>query len=155
MPSTVDHDDESPRRTLTAAKPRPARRQMSMALINFWLDAGLLVTIACLGWVTAMLQIVFPAPTAAAGWELWGLTFNEWHNTQFIALCVFALLVLVHLMLHWNWVCSIIATQVLRIKVRPEDGMQTIYGVSALIVLFMILAGTIIAALLTVKHAPL
>ncbi len=126
-----------------------------MALINFWLDAGLLVTIAFLGWVTAMLQVVFPAPTAAAGWELWGLTFNEWHNTQFVALCVFAVLVLVHVMLHWNWVCSIIATQVLRLKTRPDDGMQTIYGVTTLIVLLMIIAGTIIAALLSVHRPPI
>jgi hypothetical protein len=155
MLPTIDPDDESPPGTQAATKPQPVRRKISIALINFWLDAGLLVTIAFLGWVTAMLQVVFPAPTAAVGWELWGLTFNEWHNTQFVALCVFALLVLVHVMLHWNWVCSIIATQVLRLETRPDDGMQTIYGVSTLIVLLMIIAGTIIAALLSVHRPPI
>jgi hypothetical protein len=155
MPSTLDSDNESEPGTLTAARPQPARRKMSMALINFWLDAGLLVSISFLGWVTAMLQIVFPAPTAAGGWTLWGLTYDQWHDAQFVALCTFALLVLVHVMLHWNWVCSVIATHVLRIKTRPDEGMQTIYGVTTLIVLLTIIAGTIIAAILTVHRPPL
>ncbi|MGE5193396.1 MAG: DUF4405 domain-containing protein [Deltaproteobacteria bacterium] len=154
MPTSLDNDDETQPATLTGAKPQPARRKMSMALINFWLDAGLLVSISLLGWVTAMLQIVFPVPTAAAGWTLWGLTYNQWHDAQFIALCAFALLVLVHVMLHWTWVCSVIATHVLRIKTRPDEGMQTIYGVTTLIVLLTIIAGTIIAAILTVHRPP-
>ena len=154
MSPEVDNADEPQRSTLTAVKPQPARRKMSMALINFWLDASLLMSITILGWMTAMLQIVFPAPTAAAGWELWGLTFNDWHNAQFIALCVFALLVLVHVMLHWNWVCSVIATQVLRLKTRPDEGMQTIYGVTTLIILLTLIAGTIIAAILMVHRPP-
>jgi hypothetical protein len=153
MPTTLDSNDEPPQAALTAASRQPARRKMSMALVNFWLDAGLLISVSILGWVTAMLQIVFPAPTAAAGWTLWGLTYDQWHDAQFFALCTFALLVLVHVMLHWNWVCSVIATHVLRIKSRPDEGMQTIYGVTTLIVLLMIIAGTIIAAILTVHHA--
>jgi len=149
-----DSDEESSRTTLTAPKPTPARRKVSMAFINFWLDATLLVTISFVGWISAMLQIVFPVPTAAIGWELWGLSYNQWHDAQFFSLCLFALLVLVHVMLHWNWVCSIIATQVLRVKGRPDEGMQTIYGVATLIGLLMVVAGTIIAAILSVKHPP-
>jgi hypothetical protein len=138
MAATFDNDDETQLPTLTAARPQPARRKMSMALINFWLDAGLLVAISFLGWVTAMLQIVFPAPTAAVGWTLWGLSYNQWHDAQFISLCAFALLVLVHLMLHWNWVCSVIATHVLRIKDhrcdshRPPPVNQPLVVVSVL-----------------------
>jgi len=152
MPFEPDPDQESTQATLTAAKPPAARRKPSMALINFWLDATLLATISFVGWVSAMLQVVFPAPTAAAGWELWGLSYNQWHDAQFCSLCLFALLVLVHVMLHWNWVCSLIATQVLRAKCRPDEGLQTIYGVATLIGLLTVIAGTIIAAILSVKH---
>ena len=42
-----------------------------MSVINFWVDAGLLVLLVLLGWESAMLQILFPAPTLAAGWTLW------------------------------------------------------------------------------------
>lgn len=152
MPSEQDLEQDSTRATLTADKPPAARRKLSMALVNFWLDATLLATISFVGWIAAMLQIVFPAPTAAAGWKLWGLSYNQWHDAQFFSLCVFALLVLVHVMLHWNWVCSLIATQVLRAKSRPDEGLQTIYGVATLIGLLTVIAGTIIAAILSVKH---
>jgi hypothetical protein len=123
-----------------------------MTVVNFWLDATLLVTVSFVGWICAMLQIVFPAPTAAAGWKLWGLSYNQWHDAQFFSLCLFALLVLVHVMLHWNWICSVIAAQVLRIKSRPDEGMQTIYGVATLIGLLTVIAGTIIAAILMVQR---
>ncbi len=150
----TEHDesvrDSSPA-TLTARQPA-ARKKLSMAIVNFWLDAMLLATISFVGWICAMLQIVFPAPTTATGWKLWGLSYNQWHDVQFFSLCVFGLLVLVHVMLHWNWVCNVIAAQILRIKSRPDEGLQTIYGVATLIGLLTIIAGTIIAAILTVQR---
>lgn len=152
-PSNSGEDADSIPATQTLAKPVPARRKMSMAFINVWLDAGLLFTVAFVGWVTAMLQVVFPAPTSADGWVLWGLSFDQWRDAQFFSLCLFAGLVLVHVMLHWNWVCSVIATQVLR-RNRPDSGMQTIYGVAILIVLLNLIVGGIIVAILTVKSPP-
>lgn len=125
-----------------------------MAFVNFCLDATLLVAVLVLGWISAMLQVVFPAPTAADGWILWGLTFNEWRDLQFSAMCVCALMILVHVMFHWNWVCGIITTKVLRRKTRPDEGMQTIYGVGTMIVLLVLTGGGIVAALLTVVRPP-
>lgn len=122
-----------------------------MALVNFWLDASLLVTVGFIGWVTMTMQVVFPAPTFATGWNLWGLTYNQWHDLQFGSLCFCALLILLHIMLHWNWVCSVIAAQILRLKQRPDDGMQTIYGVATLIVLLSLIMAGMIAAILTVQ----
>ncbi len=156
MPSLSDSDRKSDSGPAALAEPKPKapRKKLSMALINFWLDAALLVTIAFVGWISAMLQIVFPAPTLADGWGLWGLSYNQWRDVQFFSICFIALVILVHVMLHWNWVCSVIAAQVLRLKTRPDDGMQTIYGVATLIVLLNLIAGTIIAALLMVKQPP-
>lgn len=124
-----------------------------MALINFWLDTTLLLNVVFIGWITATLRVVFPAPTTAAGWTLWGRTFDQWSSAQFWSLCSLGLLVLIHVMLHWNWVCSIVAAQVLRIRNRPDDGMQTIYGVGLLIVLLNLIGGGVIVAILTV-HRP-
>ena len=118
-----------------------------MSVINFWVDAGLLVLLVLLGWESAMLQIVFPAPTLAAGWTLWALTFDQWRDIQFATLCSLAFAVLVHLMLHWNWICSVIATQIVQTRSRPDEGMQTIYGVATLLaVLHIIAAGVILGA---------
>ncbi|MEI8380400.1 MAG: DUF4405 domain-containing protein [Planctomycetota bacterium] len=137
---------------ITADASQPTRRKWSMALINFWLDVALLVVFTLVGWVTATLQAVFPEPTSSDGWSLWGLNFNQWYDVQFYSICFFAFLVVIHVMLHWNWVCNIIAAQVLRVKNRPDDGLQTIYGVGLLIVLLNLIVGGVIVGILTVKH---
>jgi hypothetical protein len=135
--------------------PKPARRKLSLALLNFWLDAALLVAVVFLVWVSVLLQFAFPAPTAAAGWQLWGLDYNRWHDLQFYALCVCTLLALERLVLHWNWVCSVLATQVLRVKAKPDEGVQAVYGVGVFIAVLVVVFGSLIAAILTVKPPPL
>ena len=125
-----------------------------MSVINFWVDAGLLVLLVLLGWESAMLQIVFPAPTLAAGWTLWALTFDQWRDIQFATLCSLAFAVLVHLMLHWNWICSVIATQIVQTRSRPDEGMQTIYGVATLLAVLHIIAAGVILALVFVRRPP-
>jgi hypothetical protein len=137
--------------TETGARTRT--RHFSMALVNFCLDAFLLATLALYGWLTAMLRLVFPAPTASIGWTLWGWTFDQWWDFQFNTLCLFALAVLFHVMLHWNWVCSVIANQIFQLRKRPNDSVQTVYGVGTLIVLLHLIVGGIVAALYCV-HRP-
>ncbi|MBS0260860.1 MAG: hypothetical protein JSS02_02800 [Planctomycetes bacterium] len=150
-PSTASDSRESAASVTPPQNSRPPRRRLSMSLINFWLDASLLVTIGFIGWVSVVMRVVFPAPTHSEGWTLWGMSFDRWHDLQFGSICFCALVILLHIMLHWNWVCNVIAAQVLRLKSRPDDGMQTVYGVATMIgFLGLILAG-LIAAVLTVK----
>ena len=134
--------------------PTPPPKKMSMALINFWLDAALFLAIVTVLWITVILQIIFPAPTQAAGWKLWGLTYDQWHHAQFLALCVSGLLIIEHLVLHWNWVCSVIATQVLR-KSRPDEGTQAVFGVGLFIGVILVTLVSLIAALFSVQSGPL
>lgn len=124
----------------------------STALINFWIDAALFVTLVVMMWTAALLQFVFPPPTFAAGWKLWGLSYNDWHQIQFFALCTFALLTVEHLVLHWQWVCSIIAVKLLRVKERPNEAEQAIYGVGSFIVILVTVMVSLIAATLTVSR---
>jgi hypothetical protein len=143
-----------------ASSPQPGskpegRRRVSVSVINFWIDVSLLVLLLVLGWVSAVLQFVFPALTAAAGWSLWGLGYDRWHDVQFTVLCLFAAGIVLHLMMHWNWVCSVIATQIVRARQRPDEGMQTIYGVATLIVLLHLIGAGVIAAMLCVHQPPL
>jgi hypothetical protein len=78
-----------------------------------------------------------------------------WRDVQFATLCTFGFGILVHVMLHWNWVCSVIATQVLHTRERPDEGMQTIYGVATLIVLLHLIAAGVIVALVVIRRPPL
>jgi hypothetical protein len=160
MTTSTDSESETenapkPTSARKPVEPKPqGKRRLSMSVINFWLDATLLGVLVLLGWVSATLQVVFPAPTLAAGWTLWGLNYDQWRDVQFGILCVFGFGILVHVMLHWNWVCSVIATQVIRSKERPDEGTQTIYGVVTLIVLLHILGAGVILALFFVHRPP-
>jgi hypothetical protein len=108
------------------------------------------VAIVFVRWVSVMLQVVFPAPTTAAGW-LWGLTYDQWRNAQFAGLCVCVLLVVEHVVLHWTWVCTMLATRALRLKGRPDEGVQAVYGVGTFIVLLILMMGSILAAIFAVQ----
>jgi hypothetical protein len=137
------------------AKSQPqGRRRLSVSVINFWIDGLLLVLLSTLGWISATLQVAFPAPTTAAGWTLWGLNYDQWRDVQFGSLCLLALGVVIHVMMHWNWVCSVIATQIVRARQRPDEGMQTIYGVATLVVILHLIAAGVIVAMLSVRHPP-
>ncbi len=133
--------------------PRTGRRKVTRSLVNFWLDAALFIALAFIVWVSALMKVVFPAPTAAAGWELWGLSYDQWCHVQFIAICAFGLLALEHLVLHWTWVCSVLTTQVLRVKGPRDDSANVIYGVGTFIVLLILLMGSLLAAVVMV-HRP-
>lgn len=128
---------------------------MTRTLLNFWVDAALLLAVVVLVWVSVVLQFAFPPPTSADGWILWGLTYNQWRDVQFGALCVCVLLALEHLVLHWNWVCSVLAMQVLRLRQRPDEGVQAVYGVGAFIAILVTMLASIIVASLSAQRPAL
>ncbi len=137
------------------AKPQNrGKRRLSMSVVNFWLDTAILIALMFLGWIAAVLEFLFPAPTLAGGWTLWGLTYDQWHDIEFASLCVFALGVLVHVMLHWNWVCSVVFAQILHSKERPDEGKQTIYGVVVLTVLLHIIGVGVMIAIFFIHRPP-
>jgi hypothetical protein len=135
-------------------RPGTSRRKISMSVVNFWLDTFLLVVVVTLGWVSAMLRIVFPRPGKAEGWTLGGWTFDQWYDVQFLCLCILGLGVVIHVMLHWNWVIGVITNQIVKTRVRVDESMKTIYGVGLLIVLLHLIAAGIIVSMYLVKHPP-
>ncbi len=115
----------------------------------------MLVLFALLVWISAVIRFVFPPGPNAAGWLLWGWTYSQWSDLQFALLCLVAFAVLVHLMLHWSWVCGVIASHFLSRrdgkKRAIDDGTRTIWGVAVLILLLNVLGLGLAAAVLTVQ----
>lgn len=127
---------------------------MSRTTVNFLLDCLLLLFFLALVWVTFVLRVAFPSATAASGYRLWGFSYDGWAGLQFSLLLVLLVAVLLHLMLHWSWVCGVIANRLPRLrgqKARVDDGNQTIYGVAALIVVFNVLGAALAVACLSVQ----
>lgn len=152
IPSTIS--------TQSAAKASPAKARKPsffarhLTLINFWLDALLLLNFLGLVWVAVIVQFVFPPAEAAIGYLLWGLSLSQWMDVQFAVLSVFVLGILIHLMLHWTWVCGVVSHKLFPgkdgEKWTMDDGQRTIFGVGLMIVLLNLMGLGIAMAMLAV-----
>ena len=67
---------------------------MSKTTLNFILDTFLLMLFLALAWTFAVFRFVFPPPTTAHGWMLWGYSYDAWASVQFVLFCVFAAAIL-------------------------------------------------------------
>jgi hypothetical protein len=127
---------------------------MTRTTLNFFIDLCLLLLFISLLFTAVVVQFIFPAGISAQGWELWGLGYGSWCNLQFGLLAGLALLVLLHVMLHWSWVCGVIASWLgpeEGKKLKLDDGAQTLYGVGLLICLVNLLGLAIGAAALCIR----
>ena len=127
---------------------------ISRATLNFWLDTGLMVLFVSLAIVATIVQFVFPPGTGAKGWALWGMDFNQWSSLQYGLICAFGFASIIHVMLHWSWVCTIVARKLMKQSETPDDGIQTILGVVLLIGLLLISAGIVGTAMMTIQMPP-
>ncbi len=125
--------------------------RVSRTLVNFWLDAFLLLIFALHSVSAVIVQFVFPPGVAAKGWTLWSMNFGQWCSVQFFFLSVLAFGIVVHVMLHWSWVCGVIARKLLHQRELPDDGIRTVYGVGLLIVLLLSGATVVGIAMMSIK----
>jgi hypothetical protein len=138
-----ERDPAAPRGESVTPMPGPstrpaASRGLSRSTWYFIVDVLLLVPFLALVWTSAVVRFVFPRGTVADGYSLWGMSHDRWCDVQFGALCVFCLVVLIHVLIHWAWICNYLASRLSRWKgtrVTIDDGLKTIYGVGFLIVL--------------------
>jgi hypothetical protein len=120
--------------------------------VNFLLDAVLLGLFVAVCFASLVVRFVFPPGPSAKGWTLWGLDYDAWGGVQFALLALLAGGILVHVMFHWSWVCSVLVSRFLgRSRARIDEGLQTIYGVGLLIVLLAIVGGATAAATLSIR----
>ncbi len=142
------------RPSMTSSQPdRPTTKQpgWTWSWINLLLDAVLLIVFTVICFVAVVVRFVFPPGPAAAGWTLWGLDYDAWGGVQFGLLAVLSGGILVHVMLHWSWVCNVIASRVAGRGARVDDGLQTIYGVVLLIGLLAAVGSALAVAVITVQ----
>ncbi len=117
--------------------------KVSRTLVNFWLDGVLALVFFKLCVTAVVVQFVFPPGIVARNWTLWGMSYGQWCSVQFGLIATLGLGVLVHVMLHWTWVCSVMTKRVLHRQQMPDDGIRTVYGVGLLIGLLLIGAVTV------------
>jgi len=128
----------------------------SRTVVNFCLDTFLLAVFLLLCWSTVIIRYVFPPATKTAGWTLWGMDYLVWTDIQFFLLCVMASGVLLHVMLHWSWVCGVVSSRLRSRNHQTASSVQytssrTLWGVGLLIVIFNILGFAIAAAAFSIQ----
>lgn len=130
----------------------------NQTIINFWLDSLLLLVFLSLVWIAVVVQFVFPPAGAASGYTLWGMALSQWMDVQFGVLAIFCLGIVLHLMLHWSWICGVLGSRFVRRrdgkKRVMDDGQRTILGVGLMIVLLNIMGLGIAMAVISVR-APM
>ena len=104
-----------------------------------------------------IVNFVFPAGIRAEGWLLWGFSYGAWCRFQFLILAMMAGAVVLHVMLHWSWVCGVIASRLGNKKAgtatAKDDPSRTLWGVGLLILIFNLIGVVVATAALTI-HAP-
>lgn len=130
---------------------------MSRTLVNFLLDVALLGAFTTLAATAVIVRFIFPPGTQADGAVLWGYGYDAWVGMLFNMLAVLALGVLVHVMLHWSWVCGVVGTRLSKWRgrtVRIDEANQTVYGVGLLVVLFTLIGLVVGTAALQIRTSP-
>lgn len=129
---------------------------MSRTILNFLLDTALLLMFMTLAATAVIVRFVFPPGTLADGWTLWGYGYDAWVAFWFNLLAVLSLMILLHVMLHWSWVCGVVAQRLSKRRgrtVRIDEANQTVYGVGLLVVLFTLTGIVVAAAALSIREA--
>lgn len=129
-------------------------RKVSRTEINLLLDLVLLLLFVAVCTCAVILQFVFPTEKHE-GWLLWSRSFSDWSRYQFTLLAGMALAVLLHIMLHWSWICGVVSSRcgdkTTRKTAANDDPNRTLWGVGLLIVIVNILGAIIAAAALSIQ----
>lgn len=126
-------------------------KPVSKTIINFWLDASLMLVFCALLWVMTVIRFIFPPVGESEGWSLWGASLDQWISIQFGLACFLTMGILLHVMLHWTWVCGVISNRLMKPgkdgkKRSFDDGTRTIIGVGLMIILLNVMGLAMAAA---------
>lgn len=131
--------------------------KLTRAGFNFLVDSLLLLLFLSQLWLTALLHAIFPRAADPQRAVLWGWTRDGWSRALAVVTALLALTVLLHVILHWTWVVNFIVTRAHKLRgvkgPMPPDGVRTLYGVSFLVAILVVLGALLAAAELQI-HLP-
>lgn len=140
--------------TVDGARPIKVLHVPLRTRFNYWLDAVLLATFLALLFTATVSHLVFPVEAGLGQWSVWGADVHQWRGMTYGILCGLGVLILVHLMLHWDWICQVTVQTLLGTRLPPDDGRRTLYGVIVLVAGLVGLGALLLAAELSLKPPP-
>jgi hypothetical protein len=105
--------------------------------LNFIVDLLTLLAILLMTGTGLIMYFILPAGSGGRGLVLWGLGRHDWGDIHFWSAVALAVLLVLHLALHWAWVCGTIRRLVTsgRKGGQPRGKRDNAYGIAFLIVL--------------------
>jgi hypothetical protein len=105
---------------------------------NFWLDVVSLVAMLGLAATGGLIHFVLPAGSGHF-YELFGWNRHDFGRLHFYFAVASVVLLALHLLLHWNWICCVVAKTAG--KGAPSRRSQTLFGLGLLLAVSLLLAG--------------
>lgn len=121
---------------------------MQRPSVNYLIDLLTLLVMLAIACTGLIMRFVLPPGSGGKGLLLWGLGRHDWGSVHFWTTVAAAVLIAVHLWLHWTWVCTVTARMLHpRARVQPPTpaarrrmGAAFLAGVAVLLVGFTFLA---------------
>lgn len=117
---------------------------MKRSYLHLLIDA--LLFLAATGLVLTGLLIEFILPPGSHQASVWGLTRHEWGELHFWVAITILGLGLLHLLLNWGWVCSVISRALRMQSNKPTLRRQLWSGFMTIAVLLVLIGGFLFAA---------
>lgn len=110
---------------------------------NFWIDFISLVVLVGLAMTGLLLVFVLPPGSRGGqGLTLWNYTRHDWGDIHLGLAVALLALILVHIWLHWSWVCCMVTGLLVR---QPSEmasvAQRAIYGLLFLVLLALLFGG--------------
>jgi hypothetical protein len=113
--------------------------------LNFLLDLAIFLVAVCLVTTGLVMRYVLP-PGTGGRFQLLGWGRHDWGSIHFWLAVGIGLLVLVHVTLHWSWVCSTLGRMIYPSDVSSTSSSMRargIYGCVAIILVAVLVFGLI------------
>lgn len=126
--------------------------------LNFAVDALTLLTMLVMILTGLLIEFVLP-PRRATGVHqtLWGMDRHDWGEIHFWTAVVLGLLLLLHVALHWEWVCVTVGRLLQRGQEKTlvaRAPVRNVYGAGFLALIVAIIGGFLWVASANVRIDP-
>lgn len=111
---------------------------MSRTALNFVVDV--VFGLAMLGLILTGLIMRFALPPGSSRLALWSLGRHDWGDIHFWLAAGVVVIVLLHVALHWSWVCWFIR-RIFMSNASATSPRDSVYGVAAIVLLAVGLGG--------------
>ena len=117
--------------------------------LNFIVDLLTMLAIFAMVGTGLIIYYTLPAGSVKQGLTLWGLDRHAWGEVHFWAAVVLAALLVLHVALHWAWVCGTTRRLMLgpkRAAGRGKSTLDNLWGAGFLVVVIGLFAGLVLVA---------